>query len=426
LGKELLKFLKLPFNINNGNIGLAPIKMSLKLTSYKVSKNLIFKYCYHCILIANFYIKDLLRQTADSDLHKQVTLTLMNYALDNGAEDNVNESDKLTLEEIETFLSEICDPLINGPKLEDGDENDEDFIDEQILLSRFIHFLLLPQCVASEELDTYYLLLSSARKILSSGGPKRIRYTFPSIVFEALRLSLRYAQQEDEERDPKWEKKCQKIFQFVHQTITAIMKESNCSDLCLRLFLQAAHNAAKTNVDNKETIAYEFISQAFSIYEEEISDSKSQLSCLLLIISTVKEIKFEIEDNYQPLKSQCCLNGAKLVKKSDQCRAILAASMLFIDNDTINADGIKCIRKCVKISSSVLDLELQLQLYVEILSHLTLLTRFNDKDVEELIRGLISKIEEQRKESTLSELIQRQYSNNLSLLKQKNIIKSED
>ncbi len=37
LGKELLKFLKLPFNINNGNIGLAPIKMSLKLTSYKVS-----------------------------------------------------------------------------------------------------------------------------------------------------------------------------------------------------------------------------------------------------------------------------------------------------------------------------------------------------------------------------------------------------
>jgi vacuolar protein sorting-associated protein 35 len=323
----------------------------------------------------------------------------MNSALDNGAEDNVNESDKLTLEEIEIFLTEICDPLINGPKLEDGDENDEDFIDEQILLSRFIHFLLLPQCVASEELDTYYLLLSSARKILSSGGPKRIRYTFPSIVFEALRLSLRYAQQEDEERDPKWEKKCQKIFQFVHQTITAI---------------------------NKETIAYEFISQAFSIYEEEISDSKSQLSCLLLITSTVKEIKFEIEDNYQPLKSQCCLNGAKLVKKSDQCRAILAASMLFIDNDTINADGIKCIRKCVKISSSVLDLELQLQLYVEILSHLTLLTRFNDKDVEELIRGLISKIEEQRKESTLSELIQRQYSNNLSLLKQKNIIKSED
>jgi vacuolar protein sorting-associated protein 35 len=37
LGKELLKFLKLPFNISNGNTGLAPIKMSLKLTSYKVS-----------------------------------------------------------------------------------------------------------------------------------------------------------------------------------------------------------------------------------------------------------------------------------------------------------------------------------------------------------------------------------------------------
>lgn len=404
LGKELLKFLKIPLNIVNtdNNNGLASIKMSLKLSNYKL----------------------LLKETADQDLHKQVTLTLLNAALDSGAEDNVQEENKLTQEEVEDFLSDVCNPLINGPSIAEGDENDEDFVDEQILLSRFIHFILLPQCLASEELDVRYLMLSSARKTFSAGGPKRIRYTYPSIAFEALILALKYAQQGD--KDPKWEKKCGKIFQFVHQTISALMKDSNCPDLCLRLFLQAALNASKTNVENRETIAYEFVSQAFSIYEEEISDSKTQLSCLQLINGTVREIHFEIEDNIQPLRSQCCLNGAKLVKKSDQCRAILTASMLFVDKNTIGSDGIKCIKKCVKIASSVLDAELQLQLYVEILSHMSLLISFKNEEIEEMIKGLVSKVEEQKKETTFSELIERQYFNNLAVFRAKKLLVEED
>ncbi|KAI1286921.1 Vacuolar protein sorting-associated protein 35 [Halotydeus destructor] len=397
IGKELVKFLKTPVTVSLGNSasGMAAIKMSLKLTSYK----------------------SILKEVTDSELHKQITLFLLNTALDSGLDDKPDDALRLNQEEIETFLSEVCDPLINGPKIEDGDEQDEDFVDEQVLLSRFIHYLMSPLCLPENELDLHYLVISSSRKILALGGPKRIRYTFPSLVFEALSLSLKYSK--SSESDSKWEKKCQKIFQFVHQTITAIMKDSNCPELCLRLFLQAALNAGKTNVENKETIAYEFVSQAFAIYEEEISDSKQQLACLLLIISTVKEIDFKGDDNVQPLRSQCCLNGAKLVKKSDQCRAILNASLLFCDEETktMQVDGVKCVKKCIKISSTVLDLELQLQLYVEILSHLTLLVKYQSNDLGDLVTGLIDKIEEQRKETTLSELIERQYLNNSSLLK---------
>ena len=400
LGKELVKFLKIPINIGNEDTGLSSIKMSLKLTNYK----------------------DILKETCELELHKQITLALLNYALETGSEENVKEDDKLTIEEIGTFLTDICDPLINGVKLNEGDENDEDFIDEQILLSRFIHFIFLPQCNASNELDNYYLLLISMRKILSSGGAKRIRYTYPSIVFESLKLLLKYSE-EGRENDPKWEKKCGKIFQFVHQTIAAIMKDNTCPELCLKLFLQAANNASKTDIENKETIAYEFVSQAFSIYEEEISDSKAQLACLQLIIGTVEKIHLKIEENYQPLRSQCCLNGAKLVKKSDQIRAILSASMLFVEKDAnIGNECVKCIKKCVKIASSVLDLELQLQLYVEILSHLTLLVDHNNNEVNEIIKSLNEKIEEQKKETEISELIQRQLNNNLAFLKTKNIV----
>ena len=112
--------------------------------------------------------------------------------------------------------------------------------------------------------------------------------------------------------DEKREKKCQKIYQYVNQIIVALLKEGNCPELCLRLFLEAALNAAKSGISDRESIAYEFISQAFAIYEEEISDSKEQTLCLMLIISSVKNVRFENADNFSPLRNQCCLNCGKL------------------------------------------------------------------------------------------------------------------
>lgn len=108
--------------------------------------------------------------------------------------------------------------------------------------------------------------------------------------------------------DSKWEKKVQKIYQYVNQLIVALLKESNCPELCLRLFLESAQNSARSGINDRESISYEFISQAFAIYEEEISASKEQTLCLMLIISTVKSVKFENIENFIPLRNQCCLN----------------------------------------------------------------------------------------------------------------------
>lgn len=342
LGKEMFRFLKLPFNLsatipsdstsgsnNRPDFGL--IKMSLKLDN----------------------LKNLIKETCDIELHKQIILTLLNETLENSNDDQLTLEDRLTPAEIHTFLTELCSPLVNGtnqvllsesPKTNAVvaivDDQNEDFIDEQLLLSRFIHYLLLNQCIEGDNsnatnesdsdsiqlLDTTYLTLSSIRKILATGGPSRIRYTYPSLVFEALQLSLKYVHFGEyefillilisryfslKEKDDKWMKKCQKIYQYVNQLIMSLLKESNCPDLCLQLFLEAALNCSKSGITDRESISYEFVSQAFAIYEEEISDSKSQTLCLLLIISTVKNVKFENADNFTPLRNQCCLNCGK-------------------------------------------------------------------------------------------------------------------
>lgn len=423
LGKELFKFLKLPIcctNIpsSNSNLqlsGLGSLKMSLKL----------------------LHFKEFLRQVCDSELQRAVVLVLLNAALEeNPAEGNPDADQdqlKLTPEDVDSFFSVMCDPLVNGPPMavDPSQELDEDFVDEQILLGRFIHYVFSSSTLSVwDDLDAQYLLLSSLKKILGAGGPVRVRYTFPPLVFQALRISLAYSQPETRSLDAKWDKKCTKIFSFVHSLISTLVKENGqCAHMCLLLFLESALNASKTGVENDETFAYEFVSSALALYEEEISDSKTQLSCLQSIVGTIQDINFKSEDNLNPLRSQCCLNGAKLVKKSDQVRAILTAGLLFIDKDKsdskcISSDGIKCIKRSIKTAMSVLDSELQLQLLVEILSHLTLLTGCakSTPEVVDITKQVSDKIEELKLETRLNELFSKSYDNSVTYLKQKGLL----
>ena len=69
--------------------------------------------------------------------------------------------------------------------------------------------------------------------------------------------------------------------------------------------------------------------QAFSLYEEEISDSKAQLAALTLIIASVQQTRYFTEENHQPLRTNCALAASKLLKKPDQARAVTTCAHLF-------------------------------------------------------------------------------------------------
>ena len=69
--------------------------------------------------------------------------------------------------------------------------------------------------------------------------------------------------------------------------------------------------------------------QAFSIYEDEISDSKAQLAAITLIMATFERMTCFTEENHEPLRTQCALAASKLLKKPDQCRGVTVCSNLF-------------------------------------------------------------------------------------------------
>uniref|UniRef100_A0A9L0R094 Vacuolar protein sorting-associated protein 35 n=1 Tax=Equus caballus TaxID=9796 RepID=A0A9L0R094_HORSE len=298
-------------------------------------------------------------------------------------------------DQVDSIMNLVSTLIQDQPDQPVEDPDPEDFADEQSLVGRFIHLL------RSEDPDQQYLILNTARKHFGAGGNQRIRFTLPPLVFAAYQLAFRY--KESSEVDDKWEKKCQKIFSFAHQTISALIK-AELAELPLRLFLQGALAAGEIGFENHETVAYEFMSQAFSLYEDEISDSKAQLAAITLIIGTFERMKCFSEENHEPLRTQCALAASKLLKKPDQGRAVSTCAHLFWSGRNTDKNGeelhggkrvMECLKKALKIANQCMDPSLQVQLFIEILNrYIYFYEKENDAVTIQVLNQLIQKIRE--------------------------------
>ncbi|CAG9570849.1 unnamed protein product [Danaus chrysippus] len=300
-----------------------------------------------------------------------------------------------TPEDVEAVLS-MLDVLVKDQADPPAAEQDaDDFMEEQGLLARLIHHF------KSDSADQQYLILSTARKLLQGGGASRIQHTFPPIVFHAYSLAFTYHQLK--EQDEMWEKKCQKIFQFCHQTISLLVK-AELAELPLRLYLQGALAISEIGFANHETIAYEYLSQAFSLYEDEISDSKAQLAAITLIIATFEQINCFGAENAEPMRTQCALAASKLLKKPDQSRAVALCAHLFWKagkdgqqwelNDASRA--LDCLKKAARVAQQCMDGGVQAQLLAELLGRYALLReRGHASLTAPLIQAIIQKIREE-------------------------------
>ena len=85
--------------------------------------------------------------------------------------------------------------------------------------------------------------------------------------------------------------------------------------------------------------------QAFSIYEDEISDSRAQFAAVSLLVSTVERCRCFSEDNHAPLRTQCAHAASRLLKKPDQSRAVAHVAHLFWSGQTTEGNGepVSCV-----------------------------------------------------------------------------------
>ncbi|MGH0131487.1 UNVERIFIED_CONTAM: hypothetical protein FKN15_077129 [Acipenser sinensis] len=371
VSKELTRLLKIPIDTYNNIVTVLKLKHFHPLFEYFDYESRKSMSCY--------ILSNTLDYNTEIIAQEQLLMALLYFLTP----------------QVDAILSLVSTLIQDQPDQPAEDPDPEDFAEEQSLVGRFIHLL------HSEDPDQQYLILNTARKHFGAGGNQRIRYTLPPLIFAAYRLAFRY--KENSKVDDKWEKKCQKIFSFAHQTISALIK-AELAELPLRLFLQGALAAGEIGFENHETVAYEFMSQAFSLYEDEISDSKAQLAAITLIIGTFERMKCFSEENHEPLRTQCALAASKLLKKPDQCRAVSICAHLFWSGRNTDKNGeeihdgkrvMECLKKALKIANQCMDPSLQVQLFIEILNrYIYFYEKENDAVTVQVLNQLIQKIRE--------------------------------
>ncbi|GLU04600.1 hypothetical protein SLE2022_217380 [Rubroshorea leprosula] len=281
---------------------------------------------------------------------------------------------------------------LDGTGVDELDE--EDFKEEQNSVARLIHMLY------NDEPEEMLKIICTVRKHIMAGGVKRLPFTIPPLVFSALRL-VRHLQGQDGEivgeevpATPK------KIFQLLNQTIEALPCVPS-PELALRLYLQCAEAA---NDCDLEHAAYEFFTQAFILYEEEIADSKAQVTAIHLIIGSLQRMNVFGIENRDTLTHKATGYSARLLKKPDQCRAVYACSHLFWVDDQ---DGIKdgervllCLKRALRIANAAQQMANvargssgPVTLFVEILNkYLYFFEKGNQQITSSAIQGLVELI----------------------------------
>jgi len=243
----------------------------------------------------------------------------------------------------------------------------EDFVDEQHLVASTVHLL------QNSDPDILFRMYFAARKSFGVGGKERIIYTLPPLVFSVLRLVSRNVRPPLTEDNRKFG---QSVFKFIHDTVKALQTHSY-GECALRLFLQSAQTASNCGLEN---FAYEFVTEAMSIYEDDIADSNAQYAALTLIIGTLYNLKFSPDsvESYETLITKAAKHSLKLMRHNDQCHAVCMSSHLFWrtftqDPDAANVgrDGkrvLECLQKSLKIADSSMNAASNVLLFVEILN----------------------------------------------------------
>ncbi|KAG9088275.1 Vacuolar protein sorting-associated protein 35, partial [Ceratobasidium sp. 392] len=254
----------------------------------------------------------------------------------------------------------------------------EDLAEEQGWVARMVHLF------RAEALDVQFELLQTARRFFAEGGP-RMRYTFPPLIISAINLARRFKAREHVEID--WHNRVTTLFKFIHQLTSVLFSTVESPDTALRLFLLAAQVSDSCGAAFEE-LAYEFYVQAFTVYEDSISESRAQLQAIGLIIGTLQGARVFGEDNYDTLITKAAVHGAKLLKKPHQATAVMLASHMWWQSDVPGAEAeaegqgedaeerkprrdgkrvLECLQKSLRIASSCFEEVVSVQLYVDAL-----------------------------------------------------------
>lgn len=310
-----------------------------------------------------------------------------------------------------------------------------DFLRVQESLCKVIHLVEHPD-VFKNLLNLMYV-----RKKYLNKNPANIVFTYPTLIAKVLN-KIRVAGYLNLRRKDTSQSELLVTLNF--KNLSIIIDElyqhhqQTHSELVLKLYLNAAQVADQLK---QESIAYEFFTQCFIVYEENLNFNSAKqfqnphdtmggllpYQSVLMIANKLQSLRYFGKENYENLITKLTLYGSKLLKKQDQCRSVYSCAHLWWwtdslvdeksptvdENDELYHDPkrvLECLQKALRVADSCIDPYLSLKLFLEILNRCLVFHIYGNQLIDtRYINGLI-------------ELIK----TNIDNLKDDNVVKDDD
>ncbi|CAI5710611.1 unnamed protein product [Peronospora destructor] len=256
----------------------------------------------------------------------------------------------------------------------------EIFEAEQQTLAKVVHL------VANDDHDVKFRVFLVARRAFLMSGVFRIRFTLVPLICQSLALArdlaaLSQERTQSQGQETKAESEAtvtdgnsktfvttpHEVLQFVHEMVTALAsKQDALSVSCVYLFLQCALVADGCAF---EAIAYEFITQAFIVYEDQITLAREQWRALEVMVASLRATRNLSSTNYDILATKTTQYSARLLKKNEQALMVLNCAHLFWHPSQRDGKRVReCLQRSLRIADSMKDITLnQISLFLDIL-----------------------------------------------------------
>jgi vacuolar protein sorting-associated protein 35 len=279
------------------------------------------------------------------------------------SEVEINSSSKMTT------LVDFIRPLLEDSP-DSGDFDQYQFEYEQSVVCKVLY------TIKTNDPQNVYDILNVLKNAFVKGGKERMKVTLPALVSTYLNLAYSISNsfaknnniEDNDERvvhnefiskydlrnldtNDLFNKFIRRVYTQINDTITLLENEN--PELAFKLYLQLATQANNVKVDKitYEEVCYSSLSSAIQVFNSGKMNNDAKVDLLNEMIGSVLNFNILGHDNFISITSNIVQAAQTLIKRGDQCIAILSCVHLFCNGENMDKNKVNdCLVKAKRFA----------------------------------------------------------------------------
>ena len=374
-----------------------------------------------------------------------LSLRIIDSLMGEKSEVEINSSSKMTT------LVDFIRPLLEDSP-DSGEFDQYQFEYEQTAVCKVLY------TIKTNDPQNVYDILNVLKNAFTKGGRERMKYTLPALVSTYLNLAYSISNSfaknnniEDNDNRPihndyiskydlrnldtndLFNKFIRRVYTQVNDTITLL--ENEHPELSFKLYLQLATQANNVKIDKNtyEEVCYSALTSGIQVFNSGKMNNDIKVDLLNEMIGAVLNFNILGHDNLIGITSNIVQAAQTLIKRGDQCIAILSCVHLFCNGDNMDKNKVNdCLIKAKRFADFAMTNPQNAILFIYIINkYIYLIDKFENigfcdfigidtiNDLIELVKNHIHSMKIENKDAKFLPEIEEYYNNTLSLLRER-------